>query len=254
VRDRLNSGHARRVGLISIAVLFVVLLFGARWGASVVLGYEWWHEMGQVDTWIDLYAYSSLPIAAGTMLAWIVLLIVHGRAVRFTGGRVGDYPIYSRLSAVALLFVSFLATSATLDSWTILRFLGSRSIQPAGWKDPVFGQSANFYLFDLPFWNDLRTYVFGVVILAILVYWLVARGWQLRFRLPEIQQGQLDLSFLRLEGGLESHFLRGATAFFFVMLAVRYYLSRFEMVWETHRFMVGVDYTADHYTIPSTGW
>jgi hypothetical protein len=244
------TGRGPRAGLIGIVVLIGVLLFGTRWAASLALGYSWWNEMGQVDTWIDLYVYSTLPVVAGTILAWIVLLVVHSRAVRFTGARVSDYPLYSRLSALALLFVAFLCSSATIDAWTLLRFFGSRGIQPAGWKDPIFGKTANFYLFDLPFWTGLRSYVFGVVILAILIYWLVARGWQLRFRLPELQQGQVDLSFLRLEGGLESRFLRGATAFFLVMIAIRYYLSRFEMVWENHRFMVGVNYTADHFTLP----
>ena len=78
-----------------------------------------------------------------------------------------------------------------------------------------------------------------MVILAILVYWLAARGWQLRFTLPEITRGPFDLSLLRLSGGLESKFLRGALAFFLVALAARFYLGRFEMVWNQHRFMVG---------------
>ena len=34
------------------------------------------------------------------------------------------------------------------------------------------------------------------------------------------------------------------------MLALKYYLGRFEMVWHQHRFMVGVDYTDDHFTLP----
>ena len=248
--DRVIVRRGPRLALIGLGVTVLVLLFGVRWAASLALGYAWWNEMGQVDTWVDLYAYTALPVAAGTMLAWIVLLITHARAVRFSGGRVSDYPWYSRLSSVALLFVAFLGASASIDSWTIMRFWGSRSMPAAGWKDPIFGQSASFYLFDLPFWNEVRSYIFAVVILAVLTYWLVARGWQLRFRLHEIQQGQIDLSFLRLEGGLESHFLRGGAAFFFVMIAARYYLSRFEMAWETHRFMVGVDYTADHFTLP----
>ena len=80
--------------------------------------------------------------------------------------------------------------------------------------------------------------------------WLVARGWQLRFNLPDMPSGTIDLSFLRLSGGLESRFLRIAAAFFLVMLALKFYLGRFEMVWNTHRFMVGIDFTDDHYTLP----
>src|SRR5262249_12745725 len=119
-----------------------------------------------------------------------------------------------------------------------------------GFHDPIFGKPVTFYLFDLPFWSDLRGFIFAVVIVTILVYWVTARGWQLRFTLPEITRGPLDLSLLRLSGGLESRFLRGAVAFFLIALAARFWLGRFEMVWNQHRFMVGVDYTDDHFALP----
>jgi uncharacterized membrane protein (UPF0182 family) len=141
-----------------------------------------------------------------------------------------------------MLALSFFVADASIDNWTVLRFIGSRNLTAtAGFHDPIFGKPVTFYLFDLPFWSDLRGYVFAVVIVAILVYWLVARGWQLRFTLPEMAHGQIDLSFFRLSGGLESKFLQGALAFFLVALAFRFYLGRFEMVWNQHRFMVGVD-------------
>jgi uncharacterized protein len=249
-----GSRHPRsglRIGLISVVVLFFVLLIGANWGASLLIDYSWWKELGQVKTWIDLYAYSTLPIAFATFLTWIILLISHARGVKFAGGRVSDYPVYSRISSVVLLALSFFVADASIDNWTVLRFAGSRALKnTTGFQDPIFGKPVTFYLFDLPFWSDLRGFIFAVVILSIIVYWLTARGWQLRFTMPEIARGQLDLSLLRLTGGLESRFLRVALAFFLVALAARYYLGRFEMVWNQHRFMVGVDYTDDHFALP----
>jgi uncharacterized membrane protein (UPF0182 family) len=192
-----------------------------------------------------------MPALVGAIIAWIVLLITHARAVRFAGGRASDYPVYSRVAMLALLGLSALMAEASLDSTTVMRFVGSRSLADSGmYHDPIFGKSASFYLFDLPFWSDLRGYVFALVILAIAVYLLVARGWQLRFTIPDLKQGQADLSFLKLEGGLESRFLRGAMAFFLLAIAVRYYLDRFAMVWNQHRFLTGIDYTDDHFVLP----
>jgi uncharacterized membrane protein (UPF0182 family) len=240
-----------RFGLIALLIAFVVVLVGVNWGSSILIEYSWWKELGQVSTWLDLYAYSTLPIAGATLIAWIILLVAHARAVRFAGGQVSDYPIYSRVGSVALLVLAFFIADASIDNWTVLRYAGSRSLAPAGsFHDPVFGKPVTFYLFDLPFWSDLRGYLFAVVILSILVYWLVARGWQLRFSLPEITHGGIDLSVLRLTGGLESRFLRVAGAVFLFALAFKFYLGRFEMVWNQHRFMVGVDYTDDHFTLP----
>ena len=245
------AGRGLRLGIVGLIILILVVLFGARWAASLLISYSWWKELGQVRTWLDLYAYTTLPVALATFVTWIVFLIAHGRGVHFAGGRVGDYPIYSRLSAVGLLFVAFLVADAGIDNWTVLRFAGSRSLGGAGgFHDPIFGKPVTFYLFDLPFWSDLRGFIFAVVIVTILVYWITARGWQLRFTLPDLTRGQLDFSMLRLSGGLESRFLRGALAFFLIALAARFYLARFEMVWNQHRFMVGIDYTDDHFALP----
>lgn len=250
-RLRPPASRGMRIGMAGIIILILVLLVGARWAASIMIEYSWWKELGQVHTWIDLYAYSTLPITAATFITWIVFLIAHARAVRFSGGQVSDYPIYSRIASVALLALAFFVADAGIDNWTVLRFAGSRSLSSAGgFHDPIFGKPVTFYLFDLPFWSDLRGFIFAVVIMTILVYWVTARGWQLRFTLPEITRGPLDLSVLRLSGGLESRFLRGALAFFLIALAARFYLARFEMVWNQHRFMVGIDYTDDHFALP----
>jgi uncharacterized membrane protein (UPF0182 family) len=241
----------RRVALVVFAAVIFIALACAGWAASRLIDYSWWKEMGQVNTWLDLYAWSTMPWATGTIVAWIVLLITHARAVRFAGGRTTDYPIYSRVAALALLGLSAVLAAASVDSTTVMRFVGSRSLADSGmYHDPIFGKSASFYLFDLPFWGDLRGYVFALVILAILVYLLVARGWQLRFTLPDLGHGPVDLSFLKLQGGLESKFLRFAGAFFLLAIAVRYYLDRFAMVWNQHRFLTGIDYTDDHFVLP----
>ena len=246
-----GRGARRRLGLIALIVGAFLLLAGTGWASSLLIEYSWWKEMGQVNTWLDLYAWSTLPVTVATLVAWLVLMIAHARAVHFAGGRASDYPIYSRVAGVVLLGVSAIVASANLDSGTILRFAGSRAVDDAHlYHDPIFGKSAAFYLFDLPFWADLRGYVFAIVILAILIYLLVARGWQLRFTLPDLGHGQVDLSFLKLEGGLASKFLRGATAFSLLAIACRYYLDRFAMAWNQHRFLTGIDYTDDHFVLP----
>src|SRR5665213_770787 len=101
-----RHGNAVKFGLVGLIVLLLAILVGVRWAASLLIDYSWWKEIGQVHTWLDLYAYSTLPVAAGTIAAWILLLVAHASGVRFAGGRVSDYPIYSRLSSLVLLGVS----------------------------------------------------------------------------------------------------------------------------------------------------
>ena len=246
-----GRGARRRIGLIALAVVVLLVIASAGWASSLLIEYSWWKEVGQVNTWLDLYAWTTMPGLAATVVAWIVLMIAHARAVRFARGRMSDYPLYSKVAALVLLGFSAIIASANLDSWTILRFAGSRALDVSKmYHDPIFGKPAAFYLFDLPFWSDMRGFIFATVIMAIIVYLLVARAWQLRFSLPDLRQGQVDLSFLKLEGGLESKFLRFGAAFFLLAIACRYYLDRFAMVWNQHKFLTGIDYTDDHFVLP----
>ncbi len=70
---------------------------------------------------------------------------------------------------------------AALDTWTVVRYFGGTRGGPvAPWRDPAFGNPLTFYLFELPFYSELLGLVLGMVVIASLIYFLTARGWQLR--------------------------------------------------------------------------
>ncbi|HEY7392202.1 MAG TPA: UPF0182 family protein [Bryobacteraceae bacterium] len=239
---------------ITLIVLLLILLLGARSIASYTIDYQWWKEMGQIDTWLSLLTYSVAPIIAATLLAFAVLWIAHARALKFAGSGLSEHPIYARISALLLLLLGYLIAASSIDTWTVVRYAGSRGLPPAAtaWHDAIFGKPLSFYLFDLPFYLSLRSYVLALVIFCILVYWIAARGWQLRYRLPQLRQTQeFDPSVLRLEGGLESRFLRGAAVALLVAFALRFFLARYEMVYNNHgTFLVGIDYVDRNIGIP----
>jgi uncharacterized membrane protein (UPF0182 family) len=251
---QLPRARSRRPALrITIIVAVVLLLIGARTIASVLIDYQWWKELGQVATWLSMYLYSVGPIAAATLIAFVALWWTHARALKFAGTRLGEHAIYARLSTIALLLVGFLVASGALDSWTVVRYAGSRSLPPdaRAWHDPIFGLPLGFYLFDLPFYSDLRQFLLVLTIVCILVYWIGARIWQLRHSLAQLRDmRELDPTIFRLEGGLESRFLRGALVVALVALACRFFLGRYEMVLNQHNFLVGADYVDNFIVLP----
>jgi uncharacterized membrane protein (UPF0182 family) len=246
--NRIGSGrrHSSRAGRVTLIIVLLALLFAIRAFASFSIEYAWWKELGQLNTWFATLTYNLAPEVAGTLLAFAVLWMTHARAVKFAGTGLGEHPVYARISALALLFLGYLIASGSIDTWTVVRYAGSRGL-PAGatsWRDSVFGKPLSFYLFDLPFYGVLRSYALTLVIVSILVYWVGARVWQLRRRLPLFRELQeIDPGVFRLEGGLESRFLRGAAVVLLLALALRFWLGRFEMVYNDHgTFLVGIDY------------
>jgi uncharacterized membrane protein (UPF0182 family) len=254
-RYTIDSGHrapAGRAGCISIAVVALLILVFARSFASYAIEVKWWEELGQFDTWLKMLTYSVAPIGAATVLAFAVLWITHARALKFAGTGLGEHRLYARISTLALLFLSWMIASS-IDTWVVVRYAGARGLSAAAeWRDAVFQQPLSFYLFDLPFYQAIRGYILAVVIFAILVYWIAARGWQLRYRFPDLtQHREIDASLFRLEGGLESSFLRGAGVILLLSLAVRFYFGRYEMVYNEHgAFLVGMDFVDQKVGLP----
>jgi uncharacterized protein len=252
---RIEPGHpaGRHKALIFVLAALAVLLLGARSIAVYAIEAAWWKELGQFDTWIKMLSYSVAPVTGATLIAFAALWTAHLRALKFAGVSLKLHRIYARVSALALLAFSFVLSSAAIDNWTVVRFAGARGLPAATtWHDPSFGLPLSFYLFDLPFYDMVRGYALAVVVVCILLYWAAARGWQLSSRFPEMQaMGEFDARIFRLEGGLESLFLRGAGAILLVFMALRFYLARFEMVYNEHgSFLVGIDYVDQNIGLP----
>jgi len=248
---RRHRGPGARISLI---VILVLVLFGARSASSYAIEIAWWKELGQLSTWWSMLYYNLAPIAAATLLAFAVLWTTHARALKFAGTSVGEHRIYTRIATAGLLLLGYFIAAASIDTWTVVRFAGSRGLPAAAtaWHDVIFNRPLSFYLFDLPFYLLLRSYLLALVIVCILVYWLAARAWQLRYKFPQLAEiRELDPTFFRLEGGLESRFLRGAATVLLLAVALRYYLGRYEMVYNEHgTFLVGIDYVDQNIGLP----
>lgn len=236
-----------------ILIVPLLVLLGSQ-ALSALIEYQWWKEVGQVQTWVNLLLYGVAPEAAAGLLAAVVLWIALARGLKFGGFGLGQSKRLAQISVLAALMVGLMLGSMTIDSWTVIRYLGSQGLagEAADWQDPVFQKPLAFYLFSLPLYRLLYGYLLAVAILAALIYWLAARGAQLRSQFPTLRAGggDIEITDLRLEGGLESRFLRFAAVVILLVMAVRFYLSRYSLVLQDHSFMVGVDYVDENVRIP----
>src|SRR5580700_7950807 len=167
--------------LIFLAVGVILALWASTTAADFVIEYNWWKEIGQVNTWVGMLWYSIAPAAAGSLVAFFALWVAHARGLHFAGILPRDHRLYSRLLPLGLAVVAIVFASSSIDYWTVMRFFGSRGLAaPAdAWKDQVFSRGLPFYLFDLPFYAQVLSFVFVLAILCALVFWATARGWQL---------------------------------------------------------------------------
>ena len=108
--------------------------------------------------------------------------------------------------------------------------------------DPIFGKPVGFYLFSLPLYDSLSSWVMGltfIVLCATLVYSLLS--------LPQ----KVLKPTVRWSSGAAFRGVCSALAMVLLALAWRTYLSRFPFLWEDHQTFSGVTYTEAHYVLPA---
>jgi uncharacterized protein len=246
----------RRVaaGRFALLAAVVVLVLGAGTLISWYVEALWFESLGYGDVF-----WKTLGLKTGTFWAFTVvtfgLLFGAFRLVRPSGaaGRLlylngqevsfSLQPVITVASWVVALFVSLAAGSGMMDEWaTFALYLHAPA--PAGVNavvDPIFGRTISFYLFTLPVWDLLATWLTTmavVIALASLVSVLVGGTGDQRV----ILGGR--------GGGRVGRGVSFSVAVLLLVLAVRVFLSRFDRLFLDHTIFSGVGYTDDHVLIP----
>jgi len=236
-----------------IAAAMILLLIFSRSICGVVLDYLWWRELGQVPAWLLMSFYRYAPGTAAWIIVLAVLWIAHARGVRHAGEYLREHPFYFRVITLAVALVALIIAVSAIDGWTVARYFGGHGIAVANqWRDPVFDEPLGFYFFDLPFYSMLINFAASCALAGALAYYLAARGWQIRREFPGFTtRAEIDLRELRVLGRLESGLLTGMTAVFLFMLAVVFWLGRYDLLLSDHgNLMVGIDYVQQKLSLP----
>src|SRR6478735_932401 len=115
-----SAGTPRR-GLLYVIALLFILLVAFRYLGSTLIDYKWWTEMGQTDTWPDLYLYGTGPL----VLAFLLLAGTFWAAFKLGIRSSGDRPLFgflsrsllSKLALLAIIVLAFLLANVTVNSW-----------------------------------------------------------------------------------------------------------------------------------------
>src|ERR1700733_13776186 len=97
--------------LIVLAVVVIAGLWASTTAADFVIEYNWWKEIGQVNTWVGMLWYSVAPAAAGSVFAFIALWVAHARGLHFAGILRRDHRLYTRLIPVGLAVLAIVFAS-----------------------------------------------------------------------------------------------------------------------------------------------
>jgi uncharacterized membrane protein (UPF0182 family) len=149
-------------------------------------------------------------------------------------------PVLRLVSIGGSLAIALLTGGAMASAWQTLALWWYAPRAASGTADPIFGRPLDFYLFTLPAWQLIIGWLLTLSVIAcvIAVVFLLVSGSS---RALSGRGG--SLAELPWRG------LSITAAFLLLIVAMRVYLSRFELLFEHHTIFDGVTYTDAHVTL-----
>src|SRR5271165_6823729 len=246
--------HRRRSFLLIVAVLAGILL-GGRTALSYYVDALWFSSLGYGDVfWKTLVLQWGIfaAFAAATFLilygSFLALKRAHlpdlpsGHTI-FIGRQPVKLPVEPvlRLIALGVSLVIAAATGASMMvEWPTLALFWYSPRTTGGVVDPIFGKPLNFFLFTLPAWQLIAGWLLtlAVITCVLAVFFILITGGS------RVLAGRLSRSILLPWRGLSIAF-----AFLLLIVAMRVYLGRFELLLDDHTIFGGVTYTDAHITL-----
>ena len=247
--DYLDPPRGRRVLLIAAAILFVVVIafrstlsawVDLLWFDSLSYGAVFWKTLAAEATVFALSAAITFALLYGAFyllrrLHWAALPVRHAIVVN---GRPLSLAVGPALRVISLAVSAVLAVLTGLTMMSDWPELALFWYAPRGGvADPIFGRPLSFFLFTLPAWRMLDSWLLTVAFalcgIAIL-FLLITSGSR------TLDEKRLSLAPSPWKG------ISATTGFLLLVFAASLYLDRFELLLEHHTLFDGVNYTDAH--------
>jgi uncharacterized membrane protein (UPF0182 family) len=246
--------HRRRRLVLILAVL-AVIFFGGRTALSSYVDLLWFRSLSYGDVfWKTL----SLQWGVFTAFAAATFLILYGSFLALKrahlsdlpsghtiliGGRPLKLPVEPVLRVIALgvsLAIAAATGAAMMAQWPTLALFWYASRATGDVIDPIFGKPLNFFLFTLPASQLILGWLLTLAVITCIlaVFFIIITGG------ARVLAGSLSRHVTLPWRGFSITF-----AFLLLIIAMRVYLGRFELLFDDHTIFGGVTYTDAHVTI-----
>src|SRR5208282_2983144 len=244
----------RRRFLLILAVL-AFILFGGRTALSYYVDVLWFGSLGYGDVF-----WKTLSLQWGVFAAFaaVTFLILYGSFLALkrahlsdlpsghtilVGGQQVKLPVEPVLRLIALgvsLAVAAASGAGMMAEWPTLALFWYAPRTTGVVLDPIFGKPLNFFLFALPAWQLVASWLLTLAVITCLLagFFILITGGS------RVLAGRLSRHVTLPWRGLSITF-----AFLMLIIAMRVYIGRFERLLDDHTIFGGVTYTDAHVTL-----
>ncbi len=232
-----------------------MIVFGSRTALSYWVDLLWFRSLGYGEVFWKTFGLKWGIFAAFAAVTFLILYGAFSALKRahsadlptdhtiFIAGNAVNLPVASslRLIAIVLSIIIALATGAAMEAqWPTLALFRYAPHSTGSVADPIFGMPLNFYLFTLPAWQLIAGWLLTLAVIACILSVLFI-----------LIAGSSRALGGHLSGGIPLPWrgLSVTLGFLLLVLALRVYLGRFELLFDHHTVFDGVTYTDAHVTL-----
>ena len=245
----------RRRRFLLILVVLAGIFFGGRtalsyyvdvlWFGSLGFGHVFWKTLSLQWEAFTAFASATFLILFGSFLA-LKRAHLHDLPDGHTiliGGQPVKLPVEPVLRLVALgasLAIAAASGAGMMAEWPTLALFWYAPRATGVVLDPIFGKPLNFFLFALPAWQLVASWLLTLAVITCLLagFFILITGGS------RVLAGRLSRHVTLPWRGLSITF-----AFLMLILAMRVYIGRFERLLDDHTIFGGVTYTDAHVTL-----
>ncbi len=241
---------------IKLAILFVVIVFSGSILVHLLTEVWWFDAVGFTQVFWTRLTWQIL-IWAFTFVVYFLFLWANYR-LAMRGKHQSNLPLmingshkvdhrtdvnYAALIMISL--VALIAAFSSMASWeTILKYWHSVPFQSS---DPIFGQDISFYVFRLPFYESIRYWLWGLILLAAIASVLVYgfNGAFSKSSTTRFASARLARTGIRINQSARVHLSLLAAAIA-LLGAWGFWLARYELLYSATGVVFGAGYTDVH--------
>src|SRR5580698_6588208 len=242
----------RRLFLIVAVIAFIV--FGARTWLSYFVDLLWFRSLGYGSVFTKTLAMEWSIFALFALATFFILYGSFSALKRahlpdlpsshtvFFGGQPLKLPVEPVMRLIALggsIVIALVTGAGMMAEWPTLALFRYAPAAVGAVADPIFGKPLNFFLFTLPALELISGWLLTLAIITcvLAVFFILITGGASAFA------GRRSYLTIPWRG------LSIAFAFLLLILAIRVYLDRFDLLLEDHTVFGGVTYTDAHVTL-----
>jgi uncharacterized membrane protein (UPF0182 family) len=248
-----NPPRRRRRFFLLLAVL-AVIFFSFRTAVSYFVDLLWFRSLNYGAVFTKTLALEWGVFAFFVTATFLILFGAFAALKRahlpdlpsshtvFVGGhpvRLPVDPVMRLLGFGGSAIIALVTGAGMMGEWPTLALFRYAPPAMSSVVDPIFGKPLNFFLFSLPAWQLISGWLLtlALIVCAVAVFFILITGGADAFA------GRRSFLTIPWRG------LSIAFAFLLLIVAMRVYLSRFDLLFEDHTVFGGVTYTDAHITL-----